>query len=128
MRATSVACITPMSSPPTDLNNLCGCSFGTRIAHKQVKAQRSVFLRRVYVTDSRIRSQVGRVVSGAAVPQGIQLRQLHLVRPVASAWLAGIGILAMNTARSSDDITPAQPTFAGTVSFNDPTSDQALVA
>ena len=34
----------------------------------------------------------------------------------------------MNTARSSDDIRPAQPTFAGTVSFNDPASDQALVA
>jgi RNA polymerase sigma-70 factor, ECF subfamily len=34
----------------------------------------------------------------------------------------------MNTARSSDDIRPAQPTFAGTVSFNDPATDETLVA
>ena len=34
----------------------------------------------------------------------------------------------MNTARSSDDMGPAQPTFAGTVSFNDPATDGALVA
>jgi len=34
----------------------------------------------------------------------------------------------MNTVRSSDDIRPAQPKFAGTVLFNDPASDQALVA
>jgi RNA polymerase sigma-70 factor, ECF subfamily len=34
----------------------------------------------------------------------------------------------MNTARSSDDITNVQPTFARMVSFNDPGSDQALVA
>ena len=34
----------------------------------------------------------------------------------------------MNTALSSDQIGPAQPIFAGTVSFNDPATDQALVA
>lgn len=34
----------------------------------------------------------------------------------------------MNTARSSDDTEPAQPTFAGTVSFNDPATDETLVA
>jgi RNA polymerase sigma-70 factor, ECF subfamily len=34
----------------------------------------------------------------------------------------------MNTARSSDDIRPLQPTFAGTVSFNDPATDETLVA
>src|SRR5208337_2770174 len=128
MRAADVVSITPVPSPPTDFNNLCGCSFGTRIAHQYAKAQRSVLLGRVYVTDSRIRSQVGRVVSRAAVPQGIQLRRLHSVRPVASAWLTRKEILAMNTARSSDDISPAQRTFAGAVSFHDPASDQALVA
>ena len=34
----------------------------------------------------------------------------------------------MNTARSSNDIGPSQPTFAATVSFNDPATDQAPVA
>src|SRR5271169_6190932 len=34
----------------------------------------------------------------------------------------------MNTARSSNEIGPSQPTFAATVSFNDPATDQALVA
>ncbi len=85
-------------------------------------------LGRVYVTDFRIRSQVGRVLSRSAVQQGIQLRRLHSVWPVASAWLTGIEIIAMNTARSSDDIGPPQPTFAGPVSFNDPATDEALVA
>ncbi len=126
MRATSVAGITPVLSPPTDFNNLCGCSFGTRIAHQHAKAQCSALLWRVYVTDSRIRSQVGRVVSRAAVQQGIQLRRLHSVWPVASAWLTGI--LAMITARSSNEIGPAQPTFAGAVAFSDPVTDEILVA
>ena len=31
-----------MPSPLNDLNNLRGCSFGTRIAHQHAKAQRSV--------------------------------------------------------------------------------------
>lgn len=129
MRAAAVARIAPVPSPPTDLNNLCECSFGTPIAYQHAKAQRSALLGRVYVTDSRIRSQVGRVVSRAAAPQGIQFRRLHSLRPVASAWLTEEGILDMNTARrSSDDIPPTQATFAGTVSFNDPASDQALVA
>jgi RNA polymerase sigma-70 factor, ECF subfamily len=83
-------------------------------------------LGRVYVTDSRIRSHVGRVVSRAAVQQGIQFRRLHSVWPVASAWVTGI--LAMNTARSSNDIVPSHQTFAGTVAFSDPATDQALVA
>lgn len=34
----------------------------------------------------------------------------------------------MNTTRSSDDTEPAQPTFAGAVSFNDPATDETLVA
>jgi len=34
----------------------------------------------------------------------------------------------MNTARSSNDIRPSQPTFAATVSFIDPATDEALVA
>ena len=97
MRATSVAYTAPVPSLPIDLNNLCGCSFGTRIAYQHAKAQRSALLGRVYVTDSRIGSQVGRVVSRAAVRQGIQLRRLHSVRPVASAWETGI--LAMNSGR-----------------------------
>ena len=37
-------------------------------------------LGRVYVTDSRIRSQVGWVVSRAAVRQGIHLRRLRALR------------------------------------------------
>jgi hypothetical protein len=90
MRATSVACTALVPSLPIDLNNLCGCSFGTRIAYQHSKAQRSVLPGRVYVTDSGIRSQVGRMVSPAATPQGVQLRRLHSVRPVASAWLTGI--------------------------------------
>ena len=97
MRATSVACTAPVPSLPIDLNNLCGCSFGTRIAYQHAKAQRSALLGRVYVTDSCIRSQVGRMVSRAAIPQGIQLRRLHSVRPVASTWLTGI--FAMNSGR-----------------------------
>lgn len=129
MRAAAVACIALLPSPPTDLNNLRGCSFGTRIAYQHAKAQRSALLGRVYVADSRIRSQVGWVVSRAAVPQGVQLRRLHSLRPVASAWLTGEGILDMNTARrSSDGIGPTQATFAGTVSFNDPAIDETLVA
>lgn len=34
----------------------------------------------------------------------------------------------MNTAHSSNDIGPAQPTFAGTVAFSDPATDETLVA
>jgi hypothetical protein len=64
----------------------------------------SALLRRVYVTDSGIRSQLGRRVSRAAIPQGIQLRRLHSVRPLASARLTGIQ--AMNTALSSRAIGP----------------------
>jgi len=128
MRATSVAGTTLALTPPTDFNNLCGCSFGTHIAHQHAKPQRSVLRGRVYVTDSRIRSQVGRVVLRAAVRQDIRLRRLHSVWPVASAWLTGIGIIAMNTARSSTDIGPAQPTFAGTVAFSGPDTDETLVA
>ena len=56
MRAKSVARITLALAPPTDFNNLCGCSFGTRIAHQHAKPQRSVLRGRVYVTDSRFRS------------------------------------------------------------------------
>jgi RNA polymerase sigma-70 factor (ECF subfamily) len=33
----------------------------------------------------------------------------------------------MNTARSSNDIGPLQPTFAGTVAFSDPATDETLV-
>jgi hypothetical protein len=104
MRATSVACTAPVFSLPIDLNNLCGCSFGTRIAYQHSKAQRSALLGRIYVTDSGIRSQVGWMVSPVAIPQGIQLRRLHSVRPVASAWLTGIH--TMNTALSSNAIGP----------------------
>jgi hypothetical protein len=84
MRATSVAGISPAPSPPTDFNNLRECFFGTRIAHKHAKAQRSVLgrfgSREGYVTDSRIRSQVGSVVSRAAVRQGIHLRRLSALQ------------------------------------------------
>jgi RNA polymerase sigma-70 factor, ECF subfamily len=34
----------------------------------------------------------------------------------------------MNTARSSNDIGPSQPTFAGNVAFSDPATDETLVA
>jgi Sigma-70 region 2 len=50
----------------------------------------------------------------------------HSVRPVVSAWLTGI--LAMNTARSSNDMGPSQPTLAGIVAFSDPATDETLVA
>ena len=102
MRATSVACTAPVPSLPIDLNNLCGCSVGTRLAYQHAKAQRSALLGRVYVTDSRIRSQVGRMVSRAAIRQGIQLRRLHSVRPVASAWVTRI--FAMNSGRLTSSI------------------------
>jgi hypothetical protein len=91
MRAEDVAPPAPRASRANDLNNLRGCSFGTRFAYQYAKPQRSKLFRRVYVIDSRICSQVGRVVSPAAVPQGIQLRGLHSVRPVASAWLTRTG-------------------------------------
>ena len=81
---------------------------------------------RVYVTDSRICAQVGRVVSRAAARQGIQLRRLHSVWPVASARVTGIH--AMNTAPSSNDRGLSQPTFAGTVAFSDRATDETLVA
>ena len=78
-------------------------------------AQRSELPGRVYVTDSGIRSQVGWMVSPAAIPQGVQFRRLHSVRPVASAWL--MGIHAMKTALSSNAIGPV------TISID---SDQTL--
>jgi RNA polymerase sigma-70 factor (ECF subfamily) len=84
--------------------------------------------RRAYVTESRIRSQVGWVVSRLALPQSIQLRGLHSLRPVASAWLIGKGILAMNTACFSEHFRPTPPTLAGIVSVDDPASDGTLVA
>ena len=66
---------------------------GVLLAHalpyQHSKAQRSALPGRIYVTDSGIRSQVGRMVSPVAIPQGIQFRRLHSVRPVASAWLRG---------------------------------------
>jgi hypothetical protein len=58
-----------------------------------------------HVTDSRFRSQVGRLVSRVAERQGIQLRRLHSVRSVASAWLKGT--FAMNSGRlTSSIVTP----------------------
>ena len=73
---------------------------------QDAKAQRSVLgrfgSREGYVTDSLIRSQVGRVVSRAAVRQGIQLRRLDSVRSVASAWVTRI--FAMNSGRPTSSI------------------------
>ena len=84
VRQTSVAGISLAPFPPNDFNNLCGFSFGIRIANKHAKAQLSVLdvsgLGRVYVTDSRIRSQVGSALSRAAVRQGIHLRRLRALR------------------------------------------------
>src|SRR6476660_9871747 len=47
---------------------------------------------------------------------------------MASAWLTGIRILAMNTACSSNDIGPSQSILAGTAAFTDPATDETLVA
>ena len=73
---------------------------------QDAKAQRSVLgrfgSREGYVTDSLIRSQVGRVVSRAAVRQGIQLCRLHAVQRLASAWLTGT--FAMNSGRLTSSI------------------------
>src|ERR1700674_4747342 len=73
---------------------------------QDAKAQRSVLGRFVsregYVTDSLIRSQVGRLVSRAAVQQGIQLLRLHSVRAVASAWVTRM--FAMNSGRLTSSI------------------------
>jgi hypothetical protein len=73
---------------------------------QDAKAQRSVLgrfgSREGYITDSLIRSQVGRLVSRAAVRQGIQLRRLQSVRPVASAWVTRI--FAMNSCRLTGSI------------------------
>jgi hypothetical protein len=82
-----------MPSHSTDFNNLREFSLGTPIANQDVKSQRLLLggsgSREGYDADSRIRSQVGSVVSRAPVRQGIQLRRLHSVRLVASAWLRG---------------------------------------
>lgn len=39
MRAASVTAITPITSAPIDLNNLCGCFFGMHIAYQHARAQ-----------------------------------------------------------------------------------------
>ena len=130
MWATSVARITPATSSPlisiTCVGVVLACALPINMRKRIARCWDVSVLGRRYVTDSRIRAQVGRVVSRAAVQQGIQLRRLLSVWPVASAWLTGI--LAMDTARSSNDIGPSQPTFAGTVAFSDPATDETLVA
>ena len=131
MRATSVAGISPAPLLPlistTCVDFLLARALPINMRKRNARCWNVSVLRRVYVTDSRIRSQVGRVVSRAPVQQGFQLRRLHSVWPVASAWLTGI--LAMNTARSSNDIgRPSQPTFVGTVAFSNPATDETLVA
>ena len=60
MRAAYVVSMTPAPSLPTHLNKLCGCSLARALLINMRKRKRSVLLGRVYVTDSRIRSQVGR--------------------------------------------------------------------
>jgi hypothetical protein len=126
MRATSVVCKARAPSLPIDLNNLCGCFFGTRIAYQHSMAQRSELPGRVYVTDSGIRSQVGWMVSPAAIPQGVQFRRLHSVRPVASAWLTGIH--AMKTALSSNAIGPATTNIDSDQTLEDKVRQEILAA
>lgn len=87
MRATSVTCTAPAPVFPLFSITCVGVLLARPLPYQHAKAQRSALLGRVYVTDSRIRSQVGWMVSRAAIPQGIQLRGLCSIRPVASTWL-----------------------------------------
>jgi hypothetical protein len=103
---------------------------GVLLAHalpyQHSKAQRSALLGRIYVIDSGIRSQVGWMVSPVAIPQGIQLRRIHSVWPVASAWLTGIH--AMKTALSSNAIGPVTTNIDSDQTLEDKVRQEILAA
>ena len=81
MRAVPVASRTSAPILPTDLNNLRGYGFGTRIAHTSAKriAGWSSGCWEAYVKDCQLCPDVGPLVWRAAVRQGIQLRRLRAV-------------------------------------------------